>query len=327
LRDQARQDFIKTHGWGSADVTALAPDASFRSYRRLADGDRRAMLMDAPPGQENLHAYLDLTAHLRGLGLRVPEIYAEDRGQGFALIEDFGDDTFTRLLSTGADERTLYLLATDTLLAQQAHGRATEIKAPAYDMATLLREAEVFVDWYVPAVRGAGVRADEKARYIQAFEAALAGVAIDRSALVLRDYHVDNLMIVGASGSIQDCGLLDYQDALVGSPAYDLVSLVEDARRDVTDATREAVLARYFEGRAAGDRAALERDMAILGAQRHAKVAGLFLRLSRRDNKHVYLKHIPRVVRLLERNLRVPELEGVRAAVLAMLPEFPNGTF
>ena len=325
-RQRDRQYFLKAAGWGDADIKSLVPDASFRSYHRLHQGGAHRMLMDAPPQYENLGAYLDITAHMRALGLRVPRVDASDLASGFALIEDFGDDTFTRLLAAGGNETTLYMLAVDVLKALQSHSDATNIDLPPYDMPTLLREAELFVDWFVPAVRGAVPSEGEKKRYMTAFEAALAGVAHDRRALVLRDYHVDNLMITGEGQGISQCGLLDYQDALLGSPAYDLISLVEDARRDVSAATRNAVLDHYFSGWQAADKEVFERDMALLGAQRHAKVAGIFVRLSRRDNKHIYLGHIPRVLRLLDAHMKRPELTEVRAAVMAMLPDFPTAT-
>ncbi|MCJ9429515.1 aminoglycoside phosphotransferase family protein [Kordiimonas marina] len=319
-----KQAFLAAHGWSGADVAPLTPDASFRTYARLTRGDESRMLMTAPPAQENLPAYLQITEHLRGLGLRVPKVDASDTAAGLALIEDFGDATFTRLLKAGADERALYLLATDVLRVLHAHEGATAIDLPPYDMAALMREVDLFIDWFVPAVRGTDVTDAEREAYHAAWASALATVAANRSALVLRDYHVDNLMVVG-EGALTDigaCGLLDYQDALIGSPAYDLVSLVEDARRDIASDIRAAVLEHYFEGMAAKDRAAFEADMALLGAQRHAKVAGIFVRLSRRDGKDIYLVHVPRVLALLERCLETPALQAVRDVIEEIVPGY-----
>ncbi|WP_262690948.1 aminoglycoside phosphotransferase family protein [Kordiimonas aestuarii] len=326
-RTDDQLDFIMQHGWEQAEVTPLIPDASFRSYKRLAMHGDNCMLMDAPPAHENLDAYLDITAHLCGLGLRVPKVYAEDRPRGFALIEDLGDDTFTRMLAAGVDAATLYLIATDILVHLHGAEGATDIDLPAYDLPNLSREAALFVDWYVPAVRGAAVSPDERDTFMGAFEEALSHVANDRRALVLRDYHVDNLMIVGGQHDMANCALLDYQDALIGSPAYDLISLIEDARCDVPQAVRDAVLARYFKARPEVDREAFIADMKLLGAQRSAKIAGIFVRLSRRDHKHVYLKHIPRVAAYIDGCLQAPQLARVRASVHAMLPGFPDVTF
>lgn len=316
--------FLTEHGWREADITPLVPDASYRSYKRLNLKGERCMLMDAPPPRENLNAYLDMTAHLKSLGLRVPEVFAEDRRLGYALIEDFGDDTFTRLLEAGRDTRTLYLIATDILVALHRNRRARDIALAPYDMLALLREAALFVDWFVPVVRGESVSQAERARYMTAFEGALKDVALCRDALVLRDFHVDNLMILHETYDAGHCGLLDYQDALIGSPAYDVISLIEDARCDVAPEIREAVLTRYFNAMPDVDSEAFLSDMMLLGAQRSAKIAGLFIRLSRRDNKHIYLKHLPRVNRHLNNCLQASELEEVREAICAMLPGFPN---
>ncbi|MFC4348011.1 aminoglycoside phosphotransferase family protein [Kordiimonas lipolytica] len=326
-RQEARAKFLREQGWHDARIEPLTPDASFRSYARLRRAGDGCMLMDAPPAHEDLKAYLDITAHLRALGLRVADTLGTDLEAGFALIEDMGDDTFTRLLDAGHDAEPLYLLATDVLKALHAHPKAVEVDVPPYDMAALLREAELFVDWFVPAFRGSEASKTEKQRYMDAWQGALKDVARVRSALVLRDYHVDNLMITGGTEDIRHCGLLDYQDALLGSPAYDLVSLVEDARRDVPSGLRAAVMERYTAGMQDNEVTALERDMALLGAQRHAKVAGIFVRLSKRDGKPIYLGHIPRVLRLLSSALKTPELAGVRESIEAMVPDYESARF
>lgn len=325
-RLEEQQHFCQAQGWGDADLFPLPCDASKRSYTRLVDGSRSAMLMDAPTETENLDAYLRIASHLRELGIRTPEIYAYDLGKGLALIEDFGDDTFTRLLSSGVEEQALYSRAADVLIHIQQSAKAADIAAPPYDEDLLLLEVERFIDWYVPAVRGAGVTEKEKQLYFSAWREALSTVSGDRSMLVVRDFHVDNLMIVDDTDTLDSCGLLDFQDALIGSPAYDLVSLVEDARRDVQPSTRALVLDRYFAAFPNMDRKSLERDMAILGAQRHAKVLGLFTRLSRQDGKHVYLKHIPRVAALLARDLQLPELSNVRAVIEELVPSYREAT-
>ncbi|WP_417451808.1 aminoglycoside phosphotransferase family protein [Kordiimonas sp.] len=325
-RISEQYEFMETHGWGQASIVPLVPDASFRSYKRLSLGGEGRMLMDAPPNYENIHAYLDVTAHLRSLGLRVAEVHAEDRTRGFALIEDLGDDTFTRLLAAGRSSLDLYLTAADTLVHLHEATGATAIDLPAYGLPDLLREAALFVDWFAPTVRGAAISLQEREDFLGAFSEALEGVAADRRVLVLRDYHVDNLMVVG-EGDNAGCALLDYQDALIGSPAYDMISLLEDARCDVREDVRAAVLARYFAQRPALDREAFMQDMQVLGAQRNAKIAGIFVRLSRRDNKHLYLKHMPRVLGYIARSLEAPVLAGVRSSVQSMLPEFPFVSF
>ena len=173
---------------------------------------------------------------------------------------------------------------------------------PPYDMDTLVNEAMLFVDWYMPAI---GKPVSDKAReaYEAAWRTAFAGVAEKRETLVLRDYHVDNLMWLPGRAGTARCGLLDFQDALIGARAYDLMSLIEDARRDVDHQRADRLISRYVA--ACGDvhETALRRDIAILGAGRHAKVIGIFTRLCNRDGKPQYLSHIPRVWRLLEYDL------------------------
>ncbi len=320
-REKLKEEFLRLHGWADAERFPLQPDASFRSYTRLGKGGKSCMLMDAPPSHENIEAYLAITRHLQALGLRAPAILAEDVVAGFALIEDFGDHTFTRLLRAGEAELPLYLLAADVLACLHGQATASHIQVPAYDMAALMREVTLFTEWFVPAARGEAVTVEEAEAYTSAWQRALKDVAEARQTLVLRDYHVDNLMIVGGEG-VSRCGLLDYQDALIGAEAYDLVSLVEDARRDISLEVREAVIDHYCAARPHVDRQALERDMLLLGAQRHAKVAGIFTRLSRRDGKDVYLGHIPRVLALMNRCLQAPELSEVRTVIETMVPDY-----
>ncbi|NVJ97866.1 MAG: phosphotransferase [Alphaproteobacteria bacterium] len=322
-----RTSYLAGEGWGDANVFPLTPDASFRSYARLERGEEKRMLMDAPPSHENLRAYLDVTSHLRSLGLRVADTFGVDEPNGFAMIEDMGDDTFTRLLNAGHDELSLYLLAVDVLKKLHTHDRALDLDLPPYDMVALLREVELFVDWFVPACRGSNVTPTEKQAYMDAWEKALERISLTRDALVLRDYHVDNLMITGSLGGVESCGLLDYQDALIGSRAYDLVSLVEDARRDVSPHVYEACVTRYSEGLSLQDQEKLRLDMALLGAQRHAKVAGIFIRLSKRDAKPIYLKHMPRVLRLMKKCLENDALQDVRATIDRMVPGYEEAIF
>jgi aminoglycoside/choline kinase family phosphotransferase len=304
-RQRAMADFLVRCGLAGLTPRPLAGDASFRRYYRLAGKDRRAVLMDAPPPQEDVAPYVVVSRLLRGLGLSAPEVFAEDRAAGFLLLEDFGDDTYTRLLDRGADEPALYALATDTLVALQRAAAAHHPPAlPPYDAERLLAEAVLLVDWYAPAVLGAPLGDALRAEYLALWRAVLPQAALGRDTLVLRDYHVDNLMLLPDRLGVRSCGLLDFQDAVWGPPSYDLVSLLEDARRDVPAALRRAMTERYLAAFPALDRRAFLRSAAILAAQRNCKILGIFTRLWRRDGKPGYLAHIPRVWRLLEHDLR-----------------------
>lgn len=307
--------FLAANNWRMEHLRPLADDASFRSYRRLLDSERRAVLMDAPPAQEDVRPYLRIARHLRALGLSAPEILAADEVHGLLLIEDLGDVTFTRLLAAGTDETALYALAVDVLgfLHAAPPERAIPPGLPAYDERRLLDEALLLVDWYLPAVLGWPVTATARAAYAEAWRAVLPVALAQPATLVLRDYHVDNLMRLEDRDGLAACGLLDFQDAVAGPAAYDLMSLLEDARRDIAEPLRAAMLARYREAMAPDDWRAFMAAYTVLAAQRHAKVIGIFTRLSRRDGKNAYLVHIPRVWRLLERALAEPVLAPVAA--------------
>lgn len=307
-------EFLDAAGWGGGRRAILAADASFRRYDRISDGDRRAVLMDAPPPMEDVRPFLLLARHLVGLGYSAPQILAEDPAAGFLLLEDLGDETFTRLLANGKDEAALYLLATDVLidLHRRPVDQAVPVGCPDYDEARLLDEAALLTDWYMPQVLGAPVSATASADYLDLWKIALAGARTVPESLVLRDYHVDNLMRVEGREGIAACGLLDFQDAVRGPVTYDLVSLIEDARRDVSPAVAKRVIERYLAAFPALDRDDFARSLAVCGAQRHAKVIGIFTRLCVRDGKADYLRHIPRVWRLLEAATRHPSLAPIR---------------
>jgi aminoglycoside/choline kinase family phosphotransferase len=304
--------FLDECGWEGARLAPLAGDASFRRYYRLGSNGRRAVLMDAPPPQEDVVPYIAVSQLLRRLGFSAPEVYAEDRAGGFLLIEDFGDHTYTRLLDRGADEPSLYTLAVDTLVELQravvAYGSPD---LPPYDAERLLAEAALLIDWYAPAARGEPLSDAQRDEYLDLWRTLLPQVALSGDTLVLRDYHVDNLMRLPDRSGVRGCGLLDFQDAVRGPPSYDLVSLLEDARRDVPDDLRRQMTERYLAAFPALDQAAFLRSAAILAAQRNCKILGIFTRLWKRDCKPRYLVHLPRIWRLLEQEVAHPALDPI----------------
>ena len=314
-------EFLAAQGWGGITPSRLAGDASFRGYYRLQDGSRAVVLMDAPPPQEDVGRYIEIAAILRGLGFSAPEICAEDRERGFLLIEDFGDDTYTRLLAAGGDEAALYTLAIDTLIALQRAVAASGLPdLPPYDETRLLAEAALLVDWYAPTVIGEPLAPAARAEYLSLWREILPQATLPGPTLVLRDYHVDNLMLLARRPGVRGCGLLDFQDAVCGPAAYDLISLLQDARRDVPAALRAEMTERYLAAFPALDRAAFDRSTAILAAQRNCKILGIFTRLWRRDGKPGYLPHIPRVWRLIEEDLRAPALAPIAGWLDRHLP-------
>lgn len=312
-REDLIQGFLSRHGWGAADRRPLAADASFRRYERLQRDGERAVLMDAPPPQENVRPFVAIARRLRGVGLSAPEIRAEDPKAGLLLLEDLGDDTYTRVLASGGDEQSLYTLAVDVLVA--LHSRFDDTAAgdiPPYDDARLLDEAALLADWYLPAVRGEPTPPDLRRDYLDLWRDAFATARAVPPTLVLRDYHVDNLILLKGRDGERACGLLDFQDAAIGPLTYDLASLFEDARRDVSPALAHALTDRYLAAFPALDRGAFAASYAVLAAQRNAKILGIFTRLDRRDGKPIYLHHIARVWRWLEGDLEHPALSALK---------------
>lgn len=317
--------FVDAAGWGGANVAPLPGDASFRRYFRLSrGGGETAMLMHAPPPHEDPAPFLHVAHWLNDNGMRAPAILAEDAGAGWVLTEDFGNDRMRDWLDDHpGDERAAYAAAVDALAA--LHSLPPGPFAP-YDMAVYAREAALLTEWYCPAQ---GLEVDAGS-YAAAWEEVMAPVLARQNpgVTVLRDYHAENIMLLGGQPGAPQ-GLIDFQDALVGHPAYDLVSLLQDARRDVAPELEAAMLARYeaAAGIAGED---FRADYARLGAQRNAKIVGIFTRLNVRDGKPRYLAMIPRVWAALERDLAHPALGPVAAWFDANIPadvRAANGAF
>jgi aminoglycoside/choline kinase family phosphotransferase len=312
---ESAREFLAASGWGGATILPLAGDASFRRYFRIEDEGRSAVLMDAPPGHEDVGPFLNVAAHLLERGFSAPRPLAVDRGKGLLLLEDFGDDRVGPLLAREPGrERAIYERAVDILA--RLGSRPAPDDLPSYDDAVMAREAALFPEYYVPAL---GFTVDE-AGFAHAWREAWGAVleeAAARPVLVLRDYHADNLMVLADK---DDLGLLDFQDALAGHRAYDLVSLLQDARRDVDPALEEAMIGRYAEAAGIADIERFRADYEILGAQRNTKILGIFTRLWKRDGKPYYLPLQPRVWSCLERNLAHPALAPVRRWFDANVP-------
>ncbi|MBS3961865.1 MAG: phosphotransferase [Sandarakinorhabdus sp.] len=302
--------FLADAGWCGALVQPLAGDASFRRYFRVHDRGRRAVLMDAPPELEDVRPFVQVADFLVSAGLSAPRLLAGDIDRGFLLIEDFGDRLVGPVLATEpVREEVVYGLAVNLLSALQ---RLAPHGLQAYDHAALSREVMVFADWYA---RAAGIDVDA-ASFLSAWDAVWGGVleeTAQRPVVTLRDYHADNLMLLPDRPGLQALGLLDFQDALAGHPAYDLVSLLQDARRDVSPRLERAMMAQFVDSSdgldAQGFRAAYE----ILGAQRNVKILGVFVRLRNRDGRQGYVERLPRVWGYLERNFAHPALAPVKA--------------
>ena len=303
LNDSARE-FLNATAWRNAACEPLTGDASARKYFRLQKDKQSAVLMDASSALESVAPFIQIGQHLHQLGFSVPAILARSDGKGLLLLEDFGDATFTRLLDNPSEPEKLYALATDVLIALHQHPQAIPKGLRAYHPEKMLEDIGLFLEWRTPTISEAG-----KAEFKTVWREVLPLAHQVPASLLLRDYHVANLMLLPNRQGIRQAGLLDFQDAYQGPITYDLVSLLEDARRDVPDDLRGKMVARYLARSPALDRKAFETSMAILAALRHTRVLAIFERLSRHEGKHDYKKlHSPRVERLLQRALRHPML-------------------
>ncbi len=310
--------FLLSRGWGRAKREYLAGDASFRRYERVFDGDRQAVLMDAPPPFEDVRPFMHVTGLIGAAGLSAPAIIESDTEEGFLLLEDLGDASFSRvLLRATEEESTLYMAAMDALLMLQKGVLPRDI--PPYDAAVYLREVSLFSDWFMPQVLGLAASATLRSEYLAIWEALLADAQLASSVMVHRDYHADNLLWLPNRQGPLRVGMIDYQDALVGDPFYDVVSLLEDARRDVAADTVDAAFEHFINGLGISEVDA-RRRFCILGAQRNLKIIGIFTRLAVRDGKAHYLSFLPRVWGHLMRDLQHPAMKSLRTFLDTHIP-------
>lgn len=299
--------FLASCGWAGARIEPLAGDASFRRYFRVVLNGRTAVLMDAPPQHEDVRPFVAVAEWLSKVGLSAPEILARDVDQGLLLLGDFGDWRLRELLDGEPHrERELYELATDVLIHLHAHEPMPGL--PVHGLEQWLEELNLFTDWYCPAV---DLSVDRQG-FVAAWKDVLEPVAGDGlgPVTVLRDYHAENVMLVRDRKGVAHFGLLDFQDALAGHPAYDLASVLEDARRDVSPQIERDMIDRYVSATGSGQ--GFERAYWTLAAQRNTRILGVFTRLWKRDNKPHYTAFQPRMWGLLERDLEQPGLKSVR---------------
>ncbi|KAA2315465.1 aminoglycoside phosphotransferase [Pseudooceanicola sediminis] len=310
--------FVAGTDWADARIVPLAGDASMRKYDRLhkADG-RTAVLMDAPPDKgEDVRPFLVIARYLLGLGLSAPQILATDEAEGFLLIEDLGDALFARVvIERPALESTLYQAAGDALVTLHA-GTPPEGLA-TYDPATMTRLSALSYSWYQSGARGTDPTGMED--FAKAFEPLLGQTTGTPDVVILRDYHAENLLWLPERDGVARVGQLDFQDAMLGHRAYDLVSLLQDARRDVPPALEEKMIARFIASSHA-DPDTFRRAYDVLSVQRNLRILGVFARLCMAYGRPHYVDLIPRVWAYLLRSLDRPALSDLRARLLHDLP-------
>ena len=305
--------FVVRHGWGNAGCLPLAGDASGRVYYRLVREDGTAVLMDAH-GTGDVDAFVTVAGHLRALGLRPPSILAQEPGLALLLLEDLGDAVAAKVLAGGVAETAIYDAAIDLLARLQAAPPPPGL--PDYDDAWFIEEADRYLRFACP-----DLAEDAKTAYAALWPDLIARARVGAPGFVYIDYHVENLIWDGAATGTDRLRLLDFQGARLGPAAYDVASLVEDARRDVPKALRRRAIDRYLAGRGDLDAAAFEDAVTILCAQRHLKVLGIFHRLAN-EGRTGYRRHIPRVEAYLRRNIKADVLHPLREWCLRYRPSF-----
>ena len=326
-RAKERQIFLAKHGLDSANVNFLAGDASFRNYYRVTEEEQTYILMDAPPADEDIVPFVGVANCLLGFGYSAPKIFQMDEEHGFLLLGDLGDDSFNIMIARDTKcETMLYENAVDVLVDLQTKtfsdklpaGPILSYKITPYSSEVLLSEARLLPEWTLTSLMGEDAERDQEfdTLMMPLFER----VGSDKRCLTLRDYHADNLMWLPEHSGLARVGLLDFQDALIGHPAYDLVSLLQDARRDVSPELEETMIKRFIEKSGVDSEEKFREVYAILGAQRNAKIVGIFTQLCLRDGKDAYLSLIPRVWALLERNFWLEDLAPLKAWIDLYVP-------
>jgi len=311
MNSERLDSFLRRNGWGDAARAPLTGDASFRSYLRLTRGGDRAVLMVAGPPNEDVRPFLGVGAFLVEHGFSAPRVLAADEPNGLLLLEDLGDDSYARLLARGEAPQPLYAAAVDVLALLH---RFTPPDLAVYDESRIIEEGRILPEWYLPALTGRPSPSELFEEYAALWRQVLplAGRGNAKRVLVLRDYFADNLMWLPGRNGIARVGLLDFQDAVVGPAAYDLVSLLQDSRRALPPAMVEMMINRYADVAGISDRDAFRTAYTVLGAQRNARIVGLWPRLWKRDGKPQYLRFLDHTWRLLEADLAHPALASLR---------------
>ncbi len=308
------KEFLVSYGLHDANRQPVSGDASFRRYERIVHDGKSFILMDAPPEREDVKPFISVQEFLVAHGYSAPDILAADAHNGFLLLEDLGDDLYSHILKQYPErEEELYLAAVDVLL--DLHSRAASHNLPRYDIDVYMREAMLFAEWYIPQLtqflNNQVLLHDAVAAFQNTMHDLLTNANLEQNVTVLRDYHADNLIWLPERQRLRRVGLLDFQDALMGSCHYDLVSLLEDARRDVSKSVAAKCLEYYLSaGNQSKDEFLLKYH--LLAAQRNLKIIGIFNRLSQRDNKPRYLSYLPRVWGHLKTDISHPYLKSLR---------------
>lgn len=303
LRQKEIDAFLASQGLDDCRKIRISGDASHRRYQRIFHDDNHYMLMDSPVDKEPVEPFLEVGAMLLERGFSAPKIIAQDASKGLLLLEDFGNTLFSKFFHEAAIENVelvqqkLYREATNILIALGQQGLKEPFSSaslPEYSEDLLEREVAAFAEWFLPEIFSGAQLKEAQHSWTLLWRFLISSADLSPQVLVHRDYHVDNLCWLEERDGLRRIGLLDFQDAVQGSRAYDLVSLLEDVRRDVPPTLQAQLKAEYISALELNE-ATFNADYAFYGAQRNAKILGYFVRLYRRDGKPRYLAMIERV--------------------------------
>lgn len=303
--------FLANQGWTNAQRVPIAGDASFRRYERIIRDSKTAILMDAPPLQEDIRPFIRVSGYLQDHGLSAPHIIASDRDNGLMLLEDLGDDLFARILGkTPEKEQELYRAAASVLIALYRHDNHS-CNLPVFDRQRMMAQIALLTEWFIPLVSGSKAQRSLEKHYSAIWDGLIDQLPALKNVMVLYDFHAENLIWLPARTQSARVGLLDFQDAMLGSPVYDLVSILEDARRDVSAKTVKGTID-YYLSETGINHEDFAAAYALMAAQRNCRIVGTFARLSLRDHKPRYLSFLPRVWKHMEKDVSHPLLAPLK---------------
>ncbi len=311
-RSNQLKQFVDDHFDGiNYSMEPILGDAGLRDYLRVKTDNDSYIIMDCPPSYTSIKPFIDIANFLNQNNFSAPEVFKHDINNGFLILQDLGTLSVKNyLIKTGTSEqKNIYHLSIDLLIKLQETSPPKGLIEFNNDL--LRSELSVFTDHYIPYKKNKEIHTDELSEFNKTWQEILIKQAPIKQSIVLRDYHVENMMYLKDEKGIKKLGLLDFQDALIGSPIYDLVSILEDARIDI-DRNFALECVQYYakEKNINIDQALINYH--ILGAQRNLRILGVFARKYNRDKDNTYLQYIPRVLKYLEYDVSHPALEPIK---------------
>lgn len=304
-----KKNFFIKNGLQNPVVKRIVADASFRKYYRVIVNNKKTFIfVYSPKKKENNERYIKTSNFLNKIGLSVPKIIDYDKKKGFFLIEDFGSDTYSKCINQGVNHYKLYNLAINNIVHLQKKSHLLEKKFPKYTNQMFIDEIKLFTSWYWPYIFKKKCQIQTINSFLKIWRVLLGTGLKTKKVIVHRDFHIDNLFFLKKRQGINACGLIDFQDAVVGPSSYDLLSLLQDARRNVNKDLAMQMYNKFVKKLGKKKKEIFKTEYEILAAQRHVKVIGIFTRLFLRDKKKQYLKNIPRLWKMLENNLESKNL-------------------